>query len=162
MWKTETQTVTAFVEREGPPLAGITICTSRGRASTLAAGVLEMLRTCSLVLALAGLSGCCDCPCDDPPPIAPPPSSGDETPVRAEPTPPPAPRGVDEARAVEIAMNLAGAEGFDVTAFTDVVVHAGDDGRTWEVQLRRPRILRYLFVVVQRADGAATLEERSQ
>jgi hypothetical protein len=117
-----------------------------------------------LVLVLAGLSGCCDCPCEDPPPIAPPPSSGDETPVSSAPAPstPPAARDVDEARAVEIAMNLAGAEGFDVTAYTDVVVHAGGDGRTWEVQLRRPRILRYLFVVVQRADGAATLEERSQ
>lgn len=122
-----------------------------------------MLRTCSLVLVLAGLSGCCDCPCEEPPPIAPPPSSGDEAPVDPAPSnPPPAARGVDEARAVEIAMNLAGAEGFDVTAYTDVVVHAGGDGRTWEVQLRRPRILRYLFVVVQRADGAATLEERSQ
>jgi hypothetical protein len=117
------------------------------------------------VLVLAGLSGCCDCPCEEPPPIAPLASSGDEAPVQADPAPsnpPPASRGVDEARAVEIAMNLAGAEGFDVTAYTDVVVHAGGDGRTWEVQLRRPRILRYLFVVVQRADGAATLEERSQ
>lgn len=74
----------------------------------------------------------------------------------------PAPRGVDEGRAVEIAMNLAGAEGFDVSAYTDVVVHASDDARAWEVQLRRPRILRYLFVVVSRADGGATLEERSQ
>ncbi|MCB9602576.1 MAG: hypothetical protein H6720_19840 [Sandaracinus sp.] len=59
-------------------------------------------------------------------------------------------------------MNLATAEGFDVTAYTDVVVHAGGDGTTWEVQLRRPRIFRYLFVVVRRSDGAATLEERSQ
>lgn len=121
-----------------------------------------MLRTCSLVLALAGLSGCCDCPCEEPPPITPLPTAGDEAPVRADPTPAPSPRGVDEGRAVEIAMNLASAEAFDVTAYTDVVVHAGDDGRTWEVQLRRPRILRYLLVVVQRGDGAATLEERSQ
>ncbi|MEZ4247829.1 MAG: hypothetical protein R3B99_06280 [Polyangiales bacterium] len=117
------------------------------------------------MLALAGLSGCCDCPCAEPPPIAPPPAeetSGQEVAVAETPPEPAAPRGVNEGRAVEVAMNLATAEGFDVTAYTDVVVHAGGDGTTWEVQLRRPRILRYLFVVVRRSDGAATLEERSQ
>lgn len=124
-------------------------------------GYLEMLKQSVIVLVLASLSGCCDCPCEEPPPIAPPPTAGDETPVTTV-EPAPAPRGVDEARAVEIAMSLAGAEGFDVTAYTDVVVHAGGEGTTWEVQLRRPRILRYLFVVVRRSDGAATLEERSQ
>ncbi|MCB9633352.1 MAG: hypothetical protein H6721_14645 [Sandaracinus sp.] len=114
------------------------------------------------MLALAGLSGCCDCPCAEPPPIAPlEETSGDEV-VAETPPEPAAPRGVNEGQAVEIAMNLATAEGFDVTAYTDVVVHAGSDGTTWEVQLRRPRILRYLFVVVRRSDGAATLEERSQ
>ena len=68
--------------------------------------------------------------------------------------------GIDEGEAVNIAMNLADAEGHDAQAYTDVVVHTSDDGQ-WVVQLRRPRLLRFIEVVVDKSSGKGVLTVRS-
>ncbi|MAQ16287.1 MAG: hypothetical protein CMN30_16040 [Sandaracinus sp.] len=68
--------------------------------------------------------------------------------------------GIDEAEATNIALTLAEQEGHDIAAYSDVVVHANEDG-DWVVQLRRPRIIRFLEVVVDKDSGHADLSVRS-
>lgn len=112
-----------------------------------------------LALGVFWLSACCSCPGDTPPPIFVPEESED---TAGGESPPPAPvqRGVDEGRAVTIAMQIAEEEGFDPTLYSDVVVSDGNDH--WEVQMRRPRMLRFLLVNVNKDDGASTFQVRSQ
>ena len=117
--------------------------------------------------AAAGLmlaQACCDCPCAEPPLIAPEsetaggestePAAGGTTTSAAPATASAA--EVNEARAVEIAFQLAEQEGYDPMEYSDVVVHPDGDTH-WEVQLRKPRILRFLQVRVDRQSGAAEL-----
>ena len=68
--------------------------------------------------------------------------------------------GIDEAEAVEIALALAEQEGYDTHAYNDIVVDHADDG-SWVVQLRRPRILRFLEVTVDKVSGHGSLAVRS-
>ena len=68
--------------------------------------------------------------------------------------------GIDEAEAVEIAMALAEQEGYDTHSYDDIVVDHADDGN-WIVQLRRPRMLRFLEVTVDKVNGNASLAVRS-
>jgi len=68
--------------------------------------------------------------------------------------------GIDEAEAVEIAMALAEQEGHDTQSYSDIVVDHADDGN-WVVQLRRPRMLRFIEVIVDKTDGAAALSVRT-
>ncbi len=68
--------------------------------------------------------------------------------------------GIDEAEAVEIAMNLAEQEGHDVQSYSDIVVDHADDGN-WVVQLRRPRLHRFIEVIVDKSSGAAALSVKS-
>lgn len=68
--------------------------------------------------------------------------------------------GIDEAEAVEIAMALAEREGYDIHSYSDIVVDHHDDGN-WIVQLRRPRMLRFLEVTVDKVDGRSSLAVRS-
>lgn len=122
-----------------------------------------IVRTTLICVGLTGLAaaqGCCKCGEEPPPLVAT--TTGDDEPVGIAPEPEPAPRGVTEARAVELAMNTAMEQGADLDGYDDIVVHSSADGRSWEVQLRRPRILRYYMVTIDKQSGAATLEERSQ
>lgn len=107
------------------------------------------------------LSACCSCPGDSPPPIFVP-EAEDETTGSEDTTntPPPAQRGVDESRALGIAMQIAEEEGYDPALYSDVVVSDGDDH--WVVQMRRPRVLRFLLVNVYKDDGRASFQVRSQ
>jgi len=68
--------------------------------------------------------------------------------------------GVDEAEAVEIAMALAEQEGYDTQSYSDIVVDHHDDAN-WVVQLRRPRMLRFLEVTVDKVSGESSLRVRS-
>ena len=68
--------------------------------------------------------------------------------------------GIDSTEATNIALELAGREGHDVQAYSDVVVHQNDGG-DWVVQLRRPRMIRFLEVVVDESSGEAVLSTRS-
>lgn len=68
--------------------------------------------------------------------------------------------GIDEAEAVEIAMALAEQEGYDTHSYSDIVVDHHDDGN-WVVQLRRPRMLRFLEVTVDKSSGHGSLRVRS-
>jgi len=68
--------------------------------------------------------------------------------------------GIDEAEAVEIAMALAEQEGYDIHSYSDIVVDHADDGN-WIVQLRRPRMLRFLEVTVDKVNGHSSLAVRS-
>ncbi|MBX3247288.1 MAG: hypothetical protein KF901_08910 [Myxococcales bacterium] len=117
-----------------------------------------------LVIAMLAGPGCCKCG-EEPPPIFSA-TSGDEADDEASggatAQPAPAPRGVTEGRAVEIAMNTAVEQGVDIDGFDDIVVHGTSDGRSWEVQLRRPRILRYYVITIDKQSGSAALEERMQ
>jgi len=65
-----------------------------------------------------------------------------------------------EADAVSIALAAAEAEGYDVGAYSDIVVHVNDDD-DFEVQLRKPRINRHLMVTVDHDTRAASLELRT-
>ena len=107
------------------------------------------------------LSACCSCPGDSPPPIFVP-ETEDETNGGEVTTPPPPPArsGVDESRALGIAMQIADEEGYDPALYSDVVINDGDDH--WVVQMRRPRVLRFLLVNVNKDDGRATFQVRSQ
>jgi len=67
--------------------------------------------------------------------------------------------GIDEGEAVEIAMTLAEQEGHDTAAYSDIVVDHADDGN-WVVQLRRPRLHRFIEVIVDKSSGAASLAVR--
>lgn len=114
-----------------------------------------------LVFGVLWISACCSCPGDSPPPIFVPEeddTSGSE--AEATPAPAPAPRGIDEGRALGIAMQIAEGEGFDPALYSDVVVSDGDDH--WVVQMRRPRVLRFLLVNVDKEDGSSTFQVRSQ
>ena len=115
-----------------------------------------------LLFAVLWISACCSCPGDSPPPIFVPESedatSGSE--VEATPAPAAAPRGIDEGRALGIAMQIAEGEGFDPALYSDVVV--SDGGDHWVVQMRRPRVLRFLLVNVSKEDGSSTFQVRSQ
>ena len=55
-------------------------------------------------------------------------------------------QGLSEGEAVMLAIEAAAAEGHDAEAYSDIVVHRRGDH--WEVQLRKPRILRFLLVTV--------------
>ncbi len=68
--------------------------------------------------------------------------------------------GVDEAEAVEIAMALAEQEGYDTHSYSDIVVDHHDEAN-WIVQLRRPRMLRFIEVTVDKASGHSSLRVRS-
>ena len=115
-----------------------------------------------LVFAVLWVSACCSCPGDSPPPIFVPENedttSGSE--AEAMPEPAPASSGVDESRALGIAMAIAEQEGFDPALYSDVVV--SDGGDDWVVQMRRPRVLRFLLVNVSKEDGSSTFQVQSQ
>ena len=120
-------------------------------------GAMRILLACGVFW----LSACCTCR-DSPPPIFVPETEQEATngSEEAAPTPPPARTGVDENGALVIAMQVAEEEGFDPVVYSDVVVADGDDH--WVVQMRRPRVLRFLLVNVSKTDGAATFQVRSQ
>ena len=80
---------------------------------------------------------------------------GDEQPIE-----PAQPQGMTEADAVSIALEAATAEGYDVGAYSDIVVHR-NDARDFEVQLRKPRINRHLMVTVDHNTRAAIVEQRT-
>lgn len=101
----------------------------------------------------------CGSPADEPPPIAPPPDEGSTAGAEAA-TPAPAPSGVDEAQAVNIAMQLAEQQGYDLALYEDITVHEGEGDR-WLVQLRRPMATRFLEVTVDKRSGEAELVQRA-
>jgi hypothetical protein len=68
--------------------------------------------------------------------------------------------GIDESEALNIALALAEQEGHDIHAYSDIVVHTNDGG-DWVIQLRRPRMHRFLEVVVSKTDGAGVLTVKS-
>ena len=106
------------------------------------------------------LSACCSCPGDSPPPIFVPEEEESAGGQDTAPTPAPVRRGIDENGALGIAMQIAEEEGFDPVLYSDVVVSDGNDH--WIVQMRRPRVLRFLLVNVNKDDGAATFQIQSQ
>ena len=116
-------------------------------------------RTTTLVLATLTLaSGACGSQrADAPPPIAPPPT---EASAGVEAPPAPAPSGVDEGEAVNIAMQLAEQQGYDLALYEDITVHEGEAG-TWLAQMRRPMATRFLEVTVDTQSGAAELVQRA-
>ncbi|MEM9068813.1 MAG: hypothetical protein AAGE52_09920 [Myxococcota bacterium] len=105
-------------------------------------------------LAFAGLA--CGGSSDDPPPIVP----EEEPTAGAEVAPEPEPTGVTEADAVTIAINLAEAEGYDLSLYSDITVHHAENG-DWLVQLRRPMSTRFLEVTVHKVSGDADLTQRA-
>ena len=68
--------------------------------------------------------------------------------------------GIDEGEAVNIALAMAEAEGHDIHAYSDIVVHTNGEGN-WVVQLRRPRMIRFIEVVVDKASGDGNLMVKS-
>lgn len=119
-------------------------------------GAMRILLACGVFW----LSACCTCR-DSPPPIFVPEAEEEATNGSEESAPtPPARTGVDENGALVIAMQVAEEEGFDPVLYSDVVVGDGDDH--WIVQMRRPRVLRFLLVNVNKTDGSATFQVRSQ
>ncbi len=79
--------------------------------------------------------------------------------VEPEPTPAHEQTGT-EAHAVEVALHIAEQEGYDVMSYEEITVHRNDDEH-WVVQLRRPRIHRFLEVTVNPQSGAGSLRVRS-
>ena len=119
------------------------------------------MRVAILFAALA-LEACCTCPgAGAPPPIYTPPEetegAGDESAQTPEPAP--AQRGFDESAALNVAMGVADSEGYDPALYTDVVVEDGGDH--WIVQMRRPRVLRFIEVHVNKDDGSALFDTRT-
>ena len=110
---------------------------------------------------LAFLAGCCPGP-DSPPPIFVPETAAADEPTAGSESPPPADparTGIDEGGALNIAMAIAEQQGYDPALYTDVVVNS--DGDHWVVQMRRPRVLRFFEVFVNKADGTAQYQVRS-
>lgn len=64
-----------------------------------------------------------------------------------EPPRPRAPARFTEADAVNVAISVAEAEGYDIAEYSDIVVHENEADH-YEVQLRKPRINRFLMVTV--------------
>ena len=120
-----------------------------------------MHRWMTLVFATLTLlcHACCSGAAEPPPPIAPPPEQEGASGGEAQSSPPP-PSGVDEAQAVNIAMQLAEQQGYDLALYEDITVHQGQDNR-WLVQLRRPMATRFLEVTVDKQSGAAELVQRA-
>lgn len=94
---------------------------------------------------------------DDPPPIYTPPEGEEE---QAQTEPEPAQDHGSEAEALNVALALAEAEGHNVADYTEIVVHQNED-QDWVVQMRRPRLHRFLEVVVDHQSGHGELSVRS-
>lgn len=113
---------------------------------------MRLLLILSFVFACGGSSS------DDPPPIYTPPE-GEEEQAQTQPDPEPQDHG-SEAEALNVALALAEAEGHNVADYTDIVVHR-NEAQDWVVQLRRPRLHRFLEVVVDHRSGDGELTVRS-
>ena len=118
---------------------------------------MRLLLTLTFLTALA----CGGSDANEPPPIYVPPEGEDEnaqqTQTQAEPEPQ---SHGSEAEALNVALALAEAEGHNVADYTDIVVHKNDD-QDWVVQLRRPRLHRFLEVIVDHQSGEGQLSVRS-
>lgn len=96
---------------------------------------------------------------NDPPPIYTPPE-GEEEQAQTQTQPEPEPDHSSEAEVLNVALALAEAQGHNVADYSDIVVHKNEDD-DWVVQLRRPRLHRFLEVIVDHRSGEGVLSVRS-
>ena len=119
---------------------------------------MRLLRLLTFVSCLSALA-CGGSSENEPPPIYVPPEGEDET-AQQDTQPEPQQDHGGEAEALHVALALAEAEGHNVADYSDIVVHKNDD-QDWVVQLRRPRLHRFLEVVVDHRSGHGELTVRT-